>query len=142
MKTLGKRSKRPSSSNNTPQVATSKKSGKSKNKDDNNDEAEYEIEKIVGYRFKEKSDTIEFLVRWKGYGADADTWESFDMFAFDAPNIVQKYLISGVFKKYGLPKSSNQEEEKHKSVEHNGKNKGEKAENKENDTKIKIISQL
>ena len=98
----------------------------------------------MGYQFKEKDEQIEFLVRWKGYEAAHDTWESFDMFAEDAPDIVQKYLINEVFKKHGLPRTSkkSKEEEKQKSEDGNSKNKGDKTESKENETKIKIISQL
>ncbi|XP_003487128.1 chromobox protein homolog 5-like [Bombus vosnesenskii] len=50
-----------------------KKEGSSLTKQEGNNEKEYEVEKIVGQR------TIkgrrQFLVRWKGYDADSDTWE-------------------------------------------------------------------
>jgi hypothetical protein len=79
---------------------------KSDNVSEEEDDSEYEIDHIVGYRIKAKDDTIEFLVRWKGYGPNDDTWESFDMFAHDAPDIVKKYLVEEVFKKNDLPMTS------------------------------------
>lgn len=43
------------------------------NGQDKEDE-EFEVEKIIHHR-KQSNGTIEYLVRWKGYGADDDTWE-------------------------------------------------------------------
>ena len=31
-------------------------------------------------------------MKWKGYALEDRTWESFEMFAYDAPDIVQRYL--------------------------------------------------
>ena len=36
---------------------------------------------------------MEFLVKWKGYGDSDRTWECFELFSYDAPEIVQEYLI-------------------------------------------------
>lgn len=38
------------------------------------DEEEYEVEKIIHHR-KFSNGDVEYLVRWKGYGSDDDTWE-------------------------------------------------------------------
>lgn len=79
---------------------------------DSEQESEYEIEKIIDHRVNGRENRIEFLVRWKGYGPSDDTWESFEMFAYDAPQIVQNYLIEFI-------RSRNQkddEEEKEGSV--------------------------
>jgi len=37
-------------------------------------EFEYEVEAILSHRFK-RGNKIEYLVRWKGYGHEYDTWE-------------------------------------------------------------------
>ena len=59
-------------------------------KDDNeeSDNEHYEIDFIEDYRIIPSEDKIEFLVRWEKYGAEDSTWESFEMFAYDAPQIV------------------------------------------------------
>ena len=38
-------------------------------------EEEYEVEKIIGVRFNKSRRRREFLVRWKGYGPEHDTFE-------------------------------------------------------------------
>lgn len=76
--------------------------------EDSDVESEYEIEKIIDHRINEKEHRMEFLVRWKGYGASDDTWEAFEMFAYDAPSIVQNYLIQMIRNQ----NNQNNEEEK------------------------------
>jgi hypothetical protein len=39
-------------------------------------EAEYEVEAIMGHRFCGKGRKLQYLIRWKGYSAADDTWES------------------------------------------------------------------
>ena len=46
---------------------------------------------------------MQFFVRWKNYPPDQNTWETFDFFAFDAPDISQKY-ITKVFKAFKVPR--------------------------------------
>lgn len=55
---------------------------------DESDGDQYKIDFIEDYRFDKETATIEFLVRWEGYGPDDNTWESFEMFAHDAPETV------------------------------------------------------
>ncbi|XP_011310703.1 heterochromatin protein 1 [Fopius arisanus] len=60
------------------------------NGDENNDEdQEYEVEKIVAHR------TIkgrrQFLVRWKGYNEDADTWEQEK--DLNCPKLIEDFLV-------------------------------------------------
>ena len=57
-------------------------------------------------------DKVEFFVRWKGYGDDARTWESFELFAYDAPSVVQEYLVSVLHKKKEEDKEDRKEEAK------------------------------
>ncbi|KAI5709175.1 hypothetical protein M8J76_012050 [Diaphorina citri] len=42
--------------------------------ENNGEEEEYEVEKIIHHR-KFSNGSVEYLIRWKGYGADDDTWE-------------------------------------------------------------------
>lgn len=62
------------------------------NNSESSDGEHYEVDHIEKHRISNKN-KLEFLVRWKGYSSDDDTWESFDMFAYDAPSIAQDYLI-------------------------------------------------
>src|SRR6266850_4967202 len=38
-------------------------------------EVEYEVDKIVGHRFNRTRQRMEYLVRWKGYGPEHNTFE-------------------------------------------------------------------
>lgn len=44
------------------------------NKDGKESSKEFEVEKIIEVRFK-KNGAKEFLIRWKGFSANDDTWE-------------------------------------------------------------------
>ena len=60
---------------------------------DSDSEKQYEVDFIEAHKVSKDKERIEFKVRWKGYGQKASTWEPFDYFAYDAPDIVQKYVI-------------------------------------------------
>ncbi|RVE41836.1 hypothetical protein evm_013520 [Chilo suppressalis] len=70
------------------------KSGKGKGKkkkaekdDKNVDEEEYEVEKIIdSKRIKGK---LHYLIRWKGYSADSDTWEPEN--TLSCPELINKF---------------------------------------------------
>jgi hypothetical protein len=73
---------------------TAKRAKKStKDSSDEENEGKFEIDFIEDHRIIPSDDRIEFLVRWKSYGPAENTWEEFEMFAFDAPDVVQDYLI-------------------------------------------------
>lgn len=66
------------------------------------DEEEYEVEKIIHHR-KFSNGNVEYLVRWKGYGPDDDTWEK-------EKNLTSSALIIAEYKD-NLPDSSADEDE-------------------------------
>lgn len=51
------------------------------------DDEEYEVDEIVGHKVERKKNL--FLIRWKGYEADQDTWEKEK--SLSCPEIVAKY---------------------------------------------------
>lgn len=55
---------------------------------------EYEVEDIVTWRRnKSRWNRIEFLVRWKGYGPEDDTWQT-PLDLQNAPRILRDYVKS------------------------------------------------
>ena len=99
--------------------ATDKKDAKSKNNDSKSKDKskkdqeasdasgsvseEYEVDYIEGHRLSKDAESIEFYVRWKDYGFEDNTWEAFEFFAQDAPELAQKYL-GKVWQAYKIPK--------------------------------------
>ncbi|XP_017776559.1 PREDICTED: chromodomain-helicase-DNA-binding protein 1 [Nicrophorus vespilloides] len=55
--------------------------------DDKKEESDYEVEAIVNERRVRKS--RQYLIRWKGYGSEHDTWEPET--TLNCPEILQKY---------------------------------------------------
>lgn len=85
----------------------------------------FEIERIDEHRIDQEKEKMEFLVRWNGYG-DADrTWECFEFFSADAPEIVQEYLIKILSKK---EQQGNEKEENKMQVEEEAKTEQKKEE--------------
>lgn len=63
-----------------------KKEGVSKKKK-SKDEDRYEVEKILDHKIE---DNVKyFLIRWKGYGSDVDSWES--QYSISCPALLAKY---------------------------------------------------
>ncbi|TFK67215.1 hypothetical protein BDN72DRAFT_112296 [Pluteus cervinus] len=58
------------------------------------DEETYEVEKIVRAKVLEKEGRLfwRFLVRWKGYDADDDTWEAIDAFVGSGVEHVNEFF--------------------------------------------------
>lgn len=54
---------------------------------------EYEVEKIVGDRYDKRRKTWMWLVRWKDYGAQFDTWQTHRDLR-NAPEMLKEYLKS------------------------------------------------
>ncbi len=52
-----------------------------------------------------KDDRLDFFVRWKNFSPDDNTWENFEFFAHDAPELAQKY-ITRVFTAYKVPRNT------------------------------------
>ncbi|GKT31054.1 hypothetical protein ADUPG1_005738, partial [Aduncisulcus paluster] len=42
------------------------------------DQEEYVVESIIAHRGGPRKKSLEFQVRWLGYGPEDDTWESYD----------------------------------------------------------------
>jgi hypothetical protein len=70
--------------------------------DDDSDQ-EYEVDFIEGHKLSKDGEKIQFFVRWKGYRPEENTWETFDFFAHDAPEISQKYM-GQILKAYKVPR--------------------------------------
>jgi Chromo (CHRromatin Organisation MOdifier) domain len=45
------------------------------------------IEAIDDHRVNSDLDKLEFFVKWEGFGLADRTWEPFEMFAYDAPEV-------------------------------------------------------
>ncbi|CAH0761202.1 unnamed protein product [Diatraea saccharalis] len=79
-------SKKETPKKNKPGRGKGKKK-KSEKEDKNVDEEEYEVEKIIdSKRIKGK---LHYLIRWKGYSADSDTWEPEN--TLSCPELINKF---------------------------------------------------
>jgi hypothetical protein len=54
---------------------------------------EYEVDQIVGYRYDKRKKTKSWLVRWKGYDAQHDTWQT-QRDLKNAPEMIREYSKS------------------------------------------------
>ncbi|XP_075979187.1 chromobox protein homolog 3-like [Anticarsia gemmatalis] len=67
--------------------AKNKNKKKKSEKDKNTNEEEYEVERIIdSKRIKGK---LHYLIRWKGYSADSDTWEPEN--TLSCPDLINKF---------------------------------------------------
>ncbi|KAL1448798.1 hypothetical protein WDU94_000058 [Cyamophila willieti] len=102
-------------------MAKRKSASKSKAKapkndvEDNNgsvDNEEYEVDKVIHHR-KFSNGTVEYLIRWKGYGPDDDTWEK-------ESNLTSSAVLIAEYKENNKVSSDDEDEEAEDKT--NGKN--------------------
>lgn len=53
------------------------------------EEEEYEVERVVDKRFHKETGRVEYLLKWKGYSSDENTWESEE--CLGCPELVKEY---------------------------------------------------
>lgn len=58
---------------------------------ENGDEEGYEVEEIINHKYKGKRMKKLYLIRWKNYGPEDDTWE--EESSLNCPELVEKYLL-------------------------------------------------
>lgn len=85
--TEGKDSDADYSSKETKKSKSKSKAKKRKSTKDKPVEEEYEVEKVVGS--KKIKGKLHYLIRWKGYDADNDTWEPEN--TLSCPDLISKY---------------------------------------------------
>lgn len=56
---------------------------------DGKEPKEFEVEKIIEVHFK-KDKNREFLIRWKGFGPNDDTWEPEEH--LNCPHLIEKFM--------------------------------------------------
>ena len=61
---------------------------------------EFVVECIKDHRINIDSNEIQFLVKWKDYGEEDNTWQNFFFFSQDQPDMVEQYLLK-MFTKNG-----------------------------------------
>lgn len=69
--------------------------------DDSDENTEWEVARIVKHRTK-KNESREFLIRWKGYTSEDDTWEAEEN--LNCPELIREYLIEVEDAKYTTQK--------------------------------------
>lgn len=57
-------------------------------------EEEYEVEAIKNHRLDIVEQCIEFEVKWKNYPESDNTWEQFNFFTQDQPEMVEEYMFN------------------------------------------------
>lgn len=58
---------------------------------ENGEEEDYEVEDIIDHKYMGKRMKKLYLIRWKGYSSESDTWEP-EVCCASCPEIVEKYL--------------------------------------------------
>lgn len=88
-KTIGRGRPKQRKSTGRPKKVDNDRDKNSDDDNEENDEVEYEVEKIIDVHFKRNGDR-EFLIRWKGFKSDADTWEPEDN--VNCPDLIDKFM--------------------------------------------------
>jgi alpha-tubulin suppressor-like RCC1 family protein len=89
------------------------------NLDEELSEDEYEVESIVDKRRSEG--TIEYLIKWKGYPSEQNTWETKDK--LNCPELIEKFEENRKKKRKNLENSTNEENVKKKNKKQKKKKK-------------------
>jgi len=51
------------------------------------------VESIRDHRINFRKKKIEFLIKWRNFAEEENTWQSFALFTQDQPKMVKEYLI-------------------------------------------------
>ena len=78
------------------------------------EEEEYEVEKVVDKRIHKGR--VEYLLKWKGYSSDENTWEAED--SLDCAELLQEYENQKRRRLEKQPVEKNLKEKKEKRKEH------------------------
>jgi hypothetical protein len=54
---------------------------------------EFFVECIRDHRINMEKNEIEFLVKWRDYPEEENTWQNFYFFSQDQPDMVEKYFL-------------------------------------------------
>lgn len=78
------------------------------------EEEEYEVEKVVDKRIHKGK--VEYLLKWKGYSSDDNTWEPED--SLECPELLQEYERNRAQEKLaaGVKKEKKEKRKEHRFV--------------------------
>ncbi|GAB0095381.1 hypothetical protein DMENIID0001_107570 [Sergentomyia squamirostris] len=101
--------------------------------DDENPDKEWEVDRIVDVRYKKSG--REFLIKWKGWGANYDSWEPEKH--LNCPELIKKVLEKVESAKSKTPKQLRDAPKKPERYTTNAKNKGVRASRRNNNKQRK-----
>jgi hypothetical protein len=55
------------------------------------DNFSYEVKDFIGVRIQPETGRLQFLVEWKGFTSQDNSWENLEMLCIDVPVLVAKY---------------------------------------------------
>ncbi|XP_068715624.1 heterochromatin protein 1-like [Montipora capricornis] len=102
------------------------------------EEEEYEVEKVVDKRIHKGR--VEYLLKWKGYSSDENTWEAED--SLDCAELLQEYENQKRRRLEKQPVEKNLKEKKEKRKEHSDKSESKTKKRKVTESTSKIKSEF